>query len=206
MSWVPSTFWLIYAISFPVLWYHSKYQFQPGWTRPSILNRGNDVIYQFGNLIVFLIATAGLWYSYGFIAATIAFGVRLVFSTLLTRVYYNRALGIEIARNLGILEHGSPLDNPETIAEAVVLARHTIMCSMRGDDYSIPNSGPLEEMRLREKDFAYVPTIKEIHLAISLRDELRYEDVPPKDDSLRREQYIARFWDRLTFTNHKESK
>ena len=200
MFWLPYLFWLMYVISFPLRSYQARYQFQPGWTRPSILSRDNIVFYEFANLILTLTATAGLWYFYGLLPAAVALGVRFVFSTIMTRVYYNRALSVEIARNLGVLERESSLDNAETIAQAVVLARHAIMCSTRGDDYSTPNSGPVDEMRLREKDFAYVPAVNEIQLAMSLRDGLQYEAVPPEQDSLRRELYIARFWDRLNRT------
>ncbi len=120
-----------------------------------------------------------------------------LFGTTTLRIYYNRTLSVEIARHLRILEHECPLNDPKTIAEAVVGARRAILQSMRGDDYATPNSSFQEQTRLRREDFAYVPTAKEIRLAVSLRDGLRYEDVPPAEDSLRREQYIARFWDQL---------
>ncbi len=198
MFWLPYLFWSMYAVSFPLHWYRAKYQFQPGWSRPSILNRDNIVFYQFANLILTLTATGGLWYSYGLITAAVAFGVRfLLFGTVMLRIYYKRALSVEIARNLGVLERESSLDDPKTIAEAVVLARRFIMLSMRGDDYLTPTSGFQEQNRLRREDLAYVPTIEEICLAVRLRDGLRYEDAPPAEDPLRREQYIARFWDRL---------
>ena len=177
MSWLPYLFWSVYVISFLLCWYEAKYQFQPGWTRPSILNRDIIVLYESANMIVTLTAIAGLWYSYGLISASVALGIRFVlFGTIMVRVYYNRALSVEIARHLGILEHDSSLDDPKTIAEAVVLARQAILHRTRGDDYATPTSGYEKIMRLRTKDFAYIPAVNEIRLAISLRDGLRYDD------------------------------
>ena len=177
MFWLPYLFWSMYAVSFPLHWYRAKYQFQPGWSRPPILSRDSIVFYQFANLILTATATVGLWYSYGLTTAAVAFGVRFfLFGTTTLRIYYNRALTSRSRDTSASSNIERPLDDPKTIAEAVVGARHAILQSMRGDDYATPNSSFQEQTRPRREDFAYVPTAKEIRLAVSLRDGLRYEE------------------------------
>jgi hypothetical protein len=131
-------FWVLYIISFPLLWYENFCVVLSVAERPPILrSQTKQAIFWIVRLIITYGSIAGVWYVYGPLPAIVAFIVNYAFGRITFKMYFNREVR-EIASYFiqkakeEMQASGKLLDERRIKQEAFESAKTIVVQNVRG--------------------------------------------------------------------------
>ena len=129
--------WLIYSLSFLLLWFENKIIVLPTVKRPVIFGSPSlqfflwiiRLAFQYGSII-------GIWYFYGIVIAIVAFAISYIFGKITFKVYFNREVHWTAMHLVNILRKeletkGEQLSDDKICHKARIEAYDTVVQNMK---------------------------------------------------------------------------
>jgi hypothetical protein len=131
--------WLVlYLLGFALVWYENRFIVCGILDRPLWFTPGNQTMLWIVRLFITYGSLAGIWYSYGWLQALVAFVVYYTFERVTFRRSYNREFRERYSRYLKMIredavKEGGLVDEQVMVTQASEIAHSTILRNMKGE-------------------------------------------------------------------------
>lgn len=133
--------WFLYALSILLVWYENRWVVC-AWPldRPIWFSPGNQSIFWIVRLLITYGTVLGLWVTYDFKTAAIAFAGYYIFNKLTFRTYFNREVQTKAHRYAEMSREEAKAKNQQAdevaiMQQAFEVARMTVIRNMKGGHF-----------------------------------------------------------------------